>query len=95
VNQLCNLKRSEAAPVTQNQMGAASFREQPLRASSEAHTLHPQCGHDTALAWRDYPICGENGGKRAHRLAISSRLAKNKGCAALAALALSRHSYLA
>jgi len=26
--------------------------------------LHPQCGDDTALAWRDYPICGENGGTR-------------------------------
>jgi len=50
----------EAAPFTQNQLRAASFREQPLRASSEAHMLHPQCGHDTALAWRDYLICGEN-----------------------------------
>jgi len=25
--------------------------------------FHPQCGHDTALAWREYPICGENGSK--------------------------------
>jgi hypothetical protein len=32
-----------------------------LRASSEAHMLHLQCGHDTASGWRDYRICGENG----------------------------------
>src|SRR5262245_28491788 len=56
----------EAAPFTQNQLRAASFRES-LRASSEAHMLHPQCGHDTALAWRDYRICGENGGRRFRR----------------------------
>jgi len=64
-----------------NQMGAASFREQPPRASSEAHIFHPQCGHDTALGWRDYRICGENEGKLAAKLLcggirrhVSSRL---------------------
>ena len=74
-------KRSEAAPIMKNQMGAASFREQPPRASSEAHMFHLQCGHDTALGWRDYRICGENEGKRAAKLLcggirrhVSSRL---------------------
>src|SRR5262245_12535220 len=51
----------EAAPLRKTNW-ERPLSAQPLRASSQAHMLHPQCGHDTALAWRDYRICGENGG---------------------------------